>query len=348
MEKNNVKLALYELMNSQGMRVVISNLGARIVSVFFVDIFGIERDVVLGFDNVDDYLPANHRSDFGAVVGRYANRIAGGRFSIDGRSYQLPQNDGTNCLHGGPEGWQYAIYDVVEASPTRIVMCLTSPDGDSGFPGNVRLTVTYTLSDDNALRIDYHATTDKATAFNVTNHTYFNLNGVDGDTSVYNHVVYIDADRYLPVDSRMIPSGDPIPLDGTPMDLRNPVMITDRNIDSHPQLKQAGGFDLCYVLNHPGDLSRPVARVDCPFRSIALEVFTDQPGIQLYTGNFLDGVVGKYGTAYDYQYGLCLETQHYPDSPNHQWPESPGIITPDQAFDSTTIFRFSISDMLIL
>lgn len=335
---NGKAVGLFTLCNDAGIEVKITNFGARIISFVVPDRDGNRRDVVQGFDDLEDYFPENHLSDFGAVIGRYANRLAGGRITVDGVEYRLPQNNGPNCLHGGPDGWQYAVYDVVDASRCRLELSLLSPDGDNGFPGNVSVTVVYTLDNENRLRIDYRATTDRATVLNMTNHTYWNLNGDQG-SSALNHLLRLDADRYLPVDETLIPTGDYEPVANTPMDFCDMKPI-GRDIEAdYEQLRIGSGYDHCWVLNVPRDLLHPAACLSSPTSGIFLEVFTDAPGVQLYTGNFLDGVVGKGGVAYPRRSAVCLETQQYPDSPNHSWPESTGRLEPGKPFHSTTIFK---------
>lgn len=326
------------LSNSEGVTVEITNFGARIISLVVPDGDGRRCDVVQGFDRIEDYFPENHLSDFGAVIGRYANRLAGGRIVVDGVGYQLPQNNGPNCLHGGPDGWQYAVFDVAECDGRRLQLLLVSPDGDNGFPGRVELRVTYTLGDDNCLRIDYYAVADRPTVLNLTNHSYWNLNGDQG-SSILNHSLWIDADRYLPVDETLIPFGRYDSVAGTPLDFRTAKPI-GRDIDADfEQLRIGCGYDHCWVLNAPRDLSRPAAVLRSPTTNIGLEVYTDMPGMQVYTGNFLDGVVGKGGIGYGRRSAVCLETQQYPDSPNHSWPESSGRLVSEHPFESTTIFK---------
>ena len=320
----------------------ITNYGARIMSI---RVDGI--DVVQGFDTVDDYLPERHKSDFGAVIGRYANRLAGGRIAIDWDVIQLPQNNGPNCLHGGPDGWQYKTFDVVEATDTCLRLALVSPDGDNNFPGTVHATVTYTLSADGALRIDYHAETDRTTVINLTNHSYFNLNGTGGPqapgmrcSTIHDHILRIDADRYTPINEVSIPLGSHATVEGTPFDFRTPKTIGSDIGADNPQLHIGRGYDHNFVLNAPG-LNRPQISLASTVTGITLDITTDAPGVQLYTGNFLDGVRGKGGTAYPRRSAVCLETQQYPDSPNHRWPESTGYLYPEKPFDSTTIFKFT-------
>ncbi len=335
-------VSAFTLRNSNGMEAVLTNFGGRLVSLRVPDHQGRLTDVVMGFDRLDDYFPERHLSDFGAVIGRYANRLAGGRITVDGVRYQLPQNNGPNCLHGGPEGWQYAVFDVLSITDNSLRLALTSPDGDNGFPGEVRAEVTYTLGDDQSLRIDYSAVSDRPTVINMTNHSYFNLGGTDRLlATVHNHHLQIDADSYLPVDEAMIPFGRFDPVADTPMDLRSMRRVGEGLNSDFPQIVQARGYDHCWVLNPQGDLSRCAAKVSCPDTGIAMELFTTEPGVQVYTGNFLDGVQGKRGMAYDRQTAICLETQQFPDSPNHDWPQSTGRLTPEKPYKSTTIFKYS-------
>lgn len=313
----------------------ITNLGARIVRLLVGG-----TDVVQGFDTVEDYLPENHRSDFGAVIGRYANRLSGGRIALDWDIIQLPQNSGPNCLHGGPRGWQYSVYDIVAASDTRLELAMVSPDGDNGFPGTVHVRVVYTLSADGALRIEYHAETDELTVINMTNHSYFNLSGAPS-SCIHDHLLQIDADRYTPVNKVSIPLGKHALVDGTPFDFRKAKPIGQDIGDDDPQLAIGCGYDHNYVLNHPC-LENPSARLSCPESGISLDLYTTAPGLQLYTGNFLNGIVGKNGVGYPVRSAVCLEAQQYPDSPNHRWPESTGYLYPDKPFDSTTIFKLTL------
>ena len=331
------------LHNSQGVKAEITNLGGRVMSLLVPDKDGILRDVVLGFDKPEDYLPENHRSDFGAVIGRYANRLCNGQITIDGKTYQLPQNDGPHCLHGGPDGWQYRMFNVESVSDNQLVLSLVSEDGDSGFPGNMCVRVTYTLTDDNALDIQYEAVTDAPSVINMTNHSYFNLNG-DASTDILNHLLTIDADRYTPVDETLIPTGELAPVEGTPMDFRQAKPIGRDIADDFEQLRIGRGYDHNWVLNTKGDDTRPCARLESPVTGIAMEVYTTEPGMQVYTGNFLDGTVaGKGGVVYSQRTAVCLETQKFPDSPNHNWPESNAFLRPGETYRSHTKFHFTIS-----
>ena len=333
------RTGLYTLTNANGMEVTVTDFGGRIVSVMVPDRVGELRDVVLGFDNIDDYIHVP--SDFGAAIGRYANRIGQGRFTLDGKVYELPKNNFGHCLHGGPDGWQYKVYDVVEADDSHIVLAMYSPDGDANFPGAVEATVTYRLTDDNALDISYEAASDAPTIINLTNHSYFNLSG-DPSTSICDDWLWIAADSFTPVDSTFMTTGEIVPVEGTPMDFRTVKRIGD-DIDRYDfvQLKNGNGYDHNWVLATAGDITRKAAEVRNDVSGIVLEVYTDEPGVQVYTGNFLDGsVTGKHGIVYNQRAAICLETQHYPDSPNKPaWPSV--VLRPDETYRSHCIYRFS-------
>ena len=340
-EVNHSQTNLYTLKNKSGMEVCITNFGGRIVSIMVPDKDGKMQDVVLGFDNIDDYIRIP--SDFGASIGRYANRIAQGRFVLDNDTIQLPQNNFGHCLHGGPQGWQYQVYDANLIDNTTLELTRLSPDGDENFPGNVTAKVTFKLSDDNALDIKYSATTDKKTIINMTNHSYFNLSG-DPSQPATDHILYVNADNYTPVDSTFMTTGEIIPVKDTPMDFITPKAIgQDITKYDFVQLKNGNGYDHNWVLNTNGDITKPAARLTSPQSGITLEVYTNEPGIQVYTGNFLDGSIqGKKGITYNQRASVCLETQHYPDSPNKpQWPSV--IPEPGQTYNSECIFKFSIA-----
>ena len=334
--------ALYTLTNANGMEVAVTNFGGRVVSIVVPDRTGTLRDVVLGFDNIDDYIHVP--SDFGAAIGRYANRIAQGRFTLDGVEYNLPQNNFGHCLHGGPEGWQYKVYEVVEADDAHIVLAMHSPDGDANVPGAVEATVTYRLTDDNALDIRYEATTDAPTIINLTNHSYFNLSG-DPSQSVCDDWLQIEAEAFTPVDETFMTTGEILPVAGTPMDFRTAKRI-GAEIDNYDyiQLKNGNGYDHNWVLSTAGDSTRKAAEVRNDATGIVLELYTDEPGVQVYTGNFLDGTVtGKHGIVYNQRAGLCLETQHYPDSPNKPaWPSV--VLRPGETYRSHCIYRFTTAE----
>ena len=340
-EVNHSQTNLYTLKNKSGMEVCITNFGGRIVSIMVPDKDGKMQDVVLGFDNIDDYIRIP--SDFGASIGRYANRIAQGRFVLDNDTIQLPQNNFGHCLHGGPQGWQYQVYDANLIDNTTLELTRLSPDGDENFPGNVTAKVTFKLSDDNALDIKYSATTDQKTIINMTNHSYFNLSG-DPSQPATDHILYVNADNYTPVDSTFMTTGEIIPVKDTPMDFITPKAIgQDITKYDFVQLKNGNGYDHNWVLNTNGDITKPAARLTSPQSGITLEVYTNEPGIQVYTGNFLDGSIqGKKGITYNQRASVCLETQHYPDSPNKpQWPSV--ILEPGQTYNSECIFKFSIA-----
>ncbi|MBQ9311200.1 MAG: galactose mutarotase [Bacteroidales bacterium] len=332
---------LYTLRNTSGMEVCITDFGGRIVSLNVPDREGVLRDVVLGFDRLEDYYPENNQTDFGAAIGRYANRIDHGHLCIDGKEYQLPVNNFGHTLHGGPEGWQYKFYEVVEAEADRLVLRMSSPDGDQNFPGNVEATVTYTLTDDNALDIRYEAVTDAPTVINMTNHAYFNLSGNPAEHRITDDILYLNASAYTPVDDTFMTTGEILPVEGTPFDFREPKLI-GRDIDADDeQLANGHGYDHNWVLDTAGDINCVAAELYCPETGIDLKVFTDEPGIQVYAGNFLDGTVtGKGGVVYAHRTAICLETQHYPDSPNKpDWPSV--VLRPAQTYSSHCIFSFS-------
>ena len=333
---------LYTLANANGMEVCITPFGGRIVSVMVPDRDGSFRDVVLGFDNIEDY--RNIPSDFGASIGRYANRIAQGRFTLDGVAYQLPQNNFGHCLHGGPDGWQYRIYEAEQPSKQSLTLLIHSADGDEQFPGNVTAKVVYTLTDDNAIDIAYEAVTDAPTVINMTNHSYFNLGG-DPSKTILNDVLQLNADCYTPVDSTYMTTGEILPVEDTPMDFRLPKTI-GAEIDNFAfeQLKNGNGYDHNWVLNTAGDDTVPAAVLWSPASGIELTVYTSEPGIQVYTGNFLDGTVtGKHGIVYNQRVGICLETQKYPDTPNKpEWPSA--VLRPGERYTSHCIFKFGVRD----
>lgn len=332
---------LYTLTNDNGMEVCVTNFGGRIVSLMAPGSDGNLRDVVLGFDSIQAYYPENNQTDFGAAIGRYANRIDHGRLPVGGDTIQLPVNNFGHTLHGGPDGWQYKVYDVVSATDSTLTLAMDSPDGDNGFPGNVKATVTYTLRPDNSLAIDYAATTDKPTVINMTNHSYFNLSG-DASTPVTDNLLTVNASGYTPVDSTFMTTGEILAVEGTPMDFRQPRAVGENIKDfADEQIKNGNGYDHNYVLDTNGDITVPAAVLTSPASGITLSVYTDEPGIQVYSGNFLDGTVkGKKGVTYNQHAGLCLETQKYPDTPNK--PEWPSVsLTPDRPYESHTVFVFT-------
>jgi Galactose mutarotase and related enzymes len=339
-EKDGKKTDLYVLKNKAGMEVCITNFGGRIVSIMVPDKAGKMQDVVLGFDSVQDYIKVP--SDFGASIGRYANRIAKAKFTLDGVEYKLPANNFGHCLHGGPKGFQYVIYDAKPINDQTLELTYLSKDGEEGFPGNLTCKVTFKLTDDNAIDINYEATTDKPTVVNMTNHSYFNLNG-DPSKTILDNLLTVNADSYTPVDSTFMTTGEILPVKGTDMDFVTPTEVGKRiNNYSFIQLKNGNGYDHNWVLNTKGDIKKVAATVESPVTGIVLNVYTNEPGIQVYTGNFLNGTVkGKKGIVYNQRAALCLESQKYPDSPNKaQWPSA--VLRPGQTYKSECIFAFSV------
>ncbi|MGH7581780.1 MAG: aldose epimerase family protein [Gemmatimonadales bacterium] len=336
-------VSLFTLTNPHGMEVRITNYGGIIVSLKVPDRTGALGDVVLGYDSLAGYV-ANPEY-FGAVVGRYGNRIAKGRFTIDGTTYRLATNNGPNALHGGLKGFDKVVWHAApfkHDSEVGVVLTHVSPDGDQGYPGTLNATITYTLLPTNALQVDYAATTDKPTPINLTQHSYFNLAGA-GNGDILHTVLTINADRYTPVDSTLIPTGQLAPVAGTPFDFRTPTVIGARINDSNQQLKYAGGYDHNFVLDRTGTGLVVAARAVDSTSGRALTVSTTQPGVQFYTGNFLDGTItGKGGHVYQRRYAFCLETQHFPDSPNH--PNFPSaILRPGEKYQTRTVFAFSVT-----
>jgi aldose 1-epimerase len=317
----------------------IMTYGGIIQSLKVPDKSGKSEDVVLGFDTLDGYTsdPKPNPAFFGAIIGRYANRIAGGQFTLDGKTYHLPQNDGSNTLHGGPNGFDKAVWKAKQI-PHGIELTHVSPDGDSGFPGKLTAVVRYTLVGKD-LKIEYSATTDKDTVLNLTNHSYFNLAG-QGNGNILKDVVKINASRYTPVNDQVIPTGELASVEGTPFDFRKPTAVGAGINDDNDQLKKGRGYDHNWVLDNSGKFAE-AAEVYEPSSGRVLQVLTDQPGVQFYTGNFLDGTItGKGGKVYERRGALCFESQHFPDSPNH--PKFPTTeLKPGQTFHSVTVFRFS-------
>jgi aldose 1-epimerase len=333
---------LYTLTNSGGASVAIMNYGGIVVSLKVPDRSGAMGDVVLGFDTFDPYLtPPPY---FGALIGRYGNRIAKGRFKLNGVEYKLAVNNGPNALHGGLRGFDKALWTVKDVSSggvPSLELNNLSKDGEEGYPGNLNATVTYTWTDAKELKIDYAATTDKDTVLNLTNHSYFNLAG-EGQGDILAHEVMIDADRFTPVDSGLIPTGELKPVEGTPFDFRKPTAIGARIDAKDEQIKYGGGYDHNFVLNHPATPTPLLAaKVTDPKSGRVMEVLTTEPGLQFYTGNFLDGKIkGKGGKTYVHRGAFCMETQHFPDSPNK--PSFPTtVLKPGAKYQSSTIYRFS-------
>ena len=329
------------LSNKQGAELVVLNYGAKIVSLMVPDRDGRLTDVVTGHNSIEDYL-TSEEPYFGAICGRYGNRIAKGRFTLDGVTYdQLPINNGPNCLHGGIKGFNSVVWDMKQTDAQTVELCYTSEDGEEGFPGELKTVVTYHLSDENEVEIRYRAETSKPTVLNLTNHSYFNLSGA-GDPYVGDHLLAINADYYLPTDETAIPYGPKEAVEGTPMDFRTPHTVGERINEPFEQLKFGKGYDHTYILNkEKADDYAFCARCSSPKTGIVMEVYTSQPGVQLYTGNWMTGnFVGKNGQRYPERAALCLETQHFPDSPNK--PEYPStVLRPGETFESRTTYKFS-------
>lgn len=339
-------VALYTLTNQNGMEVCVTNFGGRVVSIMVPDRNDSLRDVVLGYDNVAQYIDAeNTPSDFGASIGRYANRIAGSKFSLDSVEYQLVANDGENCLHGGPTGWQYRVYKAEQVDASTLRLTIVSKDGDNGFPGEVTAVTTYKVTEDNRLDCTFEATTTAPTIINMTNHSYFNLNG-DPSKEGTDMVLYINADNFTPSDAHYIPTGEILPVEGTPMDFRQPTAIGEKMDMSFEQVKNATGYDHNWCLNTykdgQGDDTTIAATLYSPATGINLDVYTNEPGIQCYTGNFQGtGISCKHGVKYPKHVSVCLESQKYPNSPNQpEWP-SP-VLRPGETYHSHQVFAFSV------
>ena len=354
-EKGNAKLAkqsfgktadgtavdLFTLTNATGAQASVMNYGGIVVSLKMPDRSGKLADIVLGFDSLDGYL--QKEPYFGALIGRYGNRIAKGRFTLDGVEYKLAQNNGENALHGGIRGFDKRVWDAREvqgAGGGGVELKYVGKDGEEGYPGNLTATVVYTLTDGNELKIDYTATTDKNTVVNLTNHSYFNLAG-QGEGDILQHVVSIYADRFTPVDAGLIPTGELRSVKGTPFDFTAPAAIGARINQDDQQLKFGGGYDHNWVLRGASGSMKPAAEVFEPGTGRVMKVLTTEPGLQFYTGNFLDGTIrGKQGKIYNRRYALCMETQHFPDSPNK--PEFPStVLKPGMTYHTQTVYKFS-------
>jgi aldose 1-epimerase len=332
---------IYTLVNSSGTKARIINYGAILQSLIVADRDKKFADVVLGFDSLDQYFKPN--PFFGAIVGRYGNRLDKAKFTLDGTTYQLSANERKNQLHGGFKGFDKRIWNSEEVHSKHgpaVKLTYHSADKEEGYPGNLDISVTYTLTDENELRIDYHAVTDKPTVLNPTHHSYFNLSGSFSNT-ILDEKLWIDADKFTPINNESIPSGELTDVSNTPMDFRQPFMIGERINSDDMQIKNAKGYDHNWVLNNNNGKVRKVATVYDKLSGRFMEVLTDQPGIQFYSGNFLDGSLkGKGGTPIRHRTALCLETQHFPDSPNHaNFPST--VLRPGEVYTQTTIYRFS-------
>jgi aldose 1-epimerase len=332
---------LFMLKNKGGMQAAITNYGGRVVSLLVKDKNDQWLDVVLGHDDLKTY-EINKENYFGALIGRYGNRIAKGKFSLEGKEYKLQVNDGVNSLHGGVDGFNKKVWDAKQVNDHTLELSYLSKDGEAGYPGNLQVKVTYTLGEDNSLKIAYNATTDKETVLNLTNHSYFNLNGA-GDKTITDHRLTLEADEFTPVDSTLIPTGKIQRVAGTPFDFTKPKLIGANIDEADPQLKNGKGYDHNWVLRAGSGL-RKAATVSSAKSGIVMEVLTDQPGIQFYTGNFLNDKInyGKADATYGYRSAFCLETQHFPDSPNK--PNFPStVLKPGSTYNTSTVYKFSVN-----
>ena len=342
--EDGTEIDQFTLKNALGMEISIITYGGRITTLKAPDKDGNLENVVIGFDSLSQYTKSNPY--FGALIGRYGNRIANSEFKIDGETYKLPKNDGPNSLHGGTKGFDKVVWTAeempAEDNSASLKLTYTSKDMEEGYPGNLSTTVTYTLTDDNALKVNYEATTDKKTVVNLTQHSYFNLSG-DFNEPILDHKVMINADKFVPVNETLIPTGELRDVAGTPFDFREAKTIGDEINADNDQIKKGGGYDHCWVLNGQDSGERLAATAYDPKSGRFLEVYTDEPGIQFYTGNFLDGSLPQRGSnnTYAKRTGFCLETQHYPDSPNQEeFPTT--VLNPGETYNTTTTFKFLV------
>ena len=334
---------LYTLKNEKGMEVCVTNIGGRIVSIMVPDKNGNFQDVVLGFDNIEPYIPFN--TNFGAIIGRFGNRIANAKFTLSNRAtFTLRANNGNNTLHGGPRGFHTRFFDIKQPDDLTLVCKYLSENNEEGFPGQMLVTVTYTLTADNALDIHYQAEANQLTVVNLTNHSYFNLSG-NPENTILDHLLFLNADSFTPTNDELIPTGKIDKVAGTPLDFTKPAAVGARIDDTtFLAIKLGNGYDHNFVLNNSGEITALAAKLTAPTTGITMEVYTTEPGIQVYTGNFLNGSsVGKKGIAYNFRTAICLETQHFPDSPNQ--PDFPSTeLKPGDTFTSRTIYKFGIEN----
>lgn len=333
---------LFILRNKNGMEIAATNYGAAILAIMAPDRNGRFANVVLGHDSIDHVI--NSPEPFlNTTIGRYGNRIAKGKFTLEGHEYTLAVNNGPNSLHGGPAGFHTAVWDAKQDTPNSVTFQYTSPDGEEGFPGTLHVTMIYTLDDNNNFVITYEATTDRKTLVNLTNHSFFNLAGIGNPSPrIDDHIVTINADFYTPIDEVSIPTGEVAKVEGTPMDFRTPHRVGERIDDRFPQLVYGAGYDHCYVLNkrEPGELSFGARCVD-PASGRSMEVYTTEPGVQLYTGNWLNGFTGAHGATFPARSAICFEAQHFPDSPNK--PHFPSVVLDKGGkYTQSTLYRFGI------
>jgi aldose 1-epimerase len=339
-EIDGKKTNLCVLKNKNGMQAAFTNYGGRLVSLLVPDSAGKPVDVVVGFDSVDGFVNSTEPY-FGATIGRYGNRIAKGKFSLDGKQYTLATNNGQNTLHGGKKGYQYVVWDAAQPNPQTLVLTYLSKDGEEGYPGNLNVKVTYSLTDDNELKMDYEATTDKKTLCNLTNHAFFNLNG-EGSGPILGHVLQIYADQYTPVDTTLIPLGKHADVKGTPFDFTTPETIGKRIEEANDQLKAGKGYDHNFVLNGTEGMGMThAATVKGDKSGIVMDIYTQEPGLQFYSGNFMQSKnVFKGGAKDDFRTAIALETQHFPDSPNQ--PGFPStVLEPGKTYKTSSVYKFS-------
>lgn len=333
---------LYTLTNKNGLEITVTNFGGRVVELWVPDKNGEFNDIVLGHDNIEKYVNFTGERFLGATIGRYGNRIAKGKFQLDGNSFQLPLNDYPNSLHGGDKGLDMVVWDIIQPDNQTLIFSYISKDGEQGYPGTLTIKMTYRLADDNSFEITHEATTDKKTIINLTHHSFFNLHGA-GNNDINDHILMINADQYTPVDKTLIPIGELQNVKDTPMDFRKPTAIGKRNDYDFEQLAFGHGYDHNWVLkrNTVNELEL-AATVFEPASGRYMEVWTTEPGIQFYGGNFFDGsIIGKQGKKYNYRASLALETQHFPDSPNH--PNFPStVLNPGEKYKHTCMYKFSI------
>jgi aldose 1-epimerase len=334
-------VSLFTVINANGMKMTVMNYGGVITSLTAPDKNGNLEDIVLGYDSLSGYLKTSPY--FGALIGRYGNRIGKGKFTLDGKQYQLAQNNNGNSLHGGPNGFDKRFWNIEEYPVTNgagLKLTYTSKDMEEGYPGNLNTQVIYHLTDNNELKIFYEATTDKATILNLTQHTYFNLSG-NSRADILQHELFLSADQFVPVDKTLIPTGELKSVSETPFDFKTPTVIGSRIDKNDQQLEFGKGYDHCWALNTQGDTSKVAATLYDPASGRVMSVKTSEPGIQFYSGNFLDGsITGKFNTIYKQRYGLCLETEHYPDSPNHK--NFPSVVLkPGETYRTQTMYTFS-------
>ena len=338
---NGEEVSLYTLKNSNGLVTQITNFGGRVVNLWVPDKDGKFDDIVTGYNTLDEYLNSSQLY-FGALIGRYGNRIADGQFELNDTVYELVQNNNENHLHGGIHGFNNVVWKANQTDGQTLVLNYTSPHMEEGYPGTLEVKVQYRLTDDNELRIEYWAATDRPTHVNLTHHSFFNLKGVENGT-INDHILQINADYYTPVDAGLIPTGEIAPVEGTPMDFRAPVEIGARVDENFQQLQYGGGYDHNWVLTPSEQEVSFAARVVEPKSGRVMEVYTNEPGLQFYGGNFLDGTeTGKYGETYDHRTSFCLETQHFPDSPNQEnFPST--RLDPGEEYYSICVYKFDVT-----